>query len=96
MNTNIRMIGASLALALTLPLAACGEDAPADVPGSAVPSQSENRLIDDVTPSEQVETETDPTPQSSTGGGIPGQQAAPAGEDDGGSARGDVERPSAQ
>lgn len=70
---SIRILGASLALALTLPLAACGEDAPADVSNTAVPSQSENRLIDDVKPSEQVETETDPTPQSSTGGGIPGQ-----------------------
>ena len=70
---NIRMLGATLLLALAFPLTACGENPPADAPTTTpLPNVSEDRLIDGVVPSDQVETDTDPTPQSTTGGGIPG------------------------
>ncbi|RST80938.1 hypothetical protein EJC49_24330 [Aquibium carbonis] len=70
---DIRILGATVLLALTLPLAACGENPPADAPATTpLPNVSEDRIIDGVVPSDQVQTDTDPTPQSSTGGSIPG------------------------
>lgn len=78
--SSIRGLGAGLALVLMLPLAACGENPPADAPTTTpLPNVSEDRLIDGVVPSDQVETETDTTPQTSSGGGIPGHSPA-AGE----------------
>lgn len=70
---NIRMLGAAFLLALTLPLTACGENPPADAPTTTpLPNVPESRLMEGVVPSDQVETDTDPTPQSSSGGSIPG------------------------
>ena len=79
-RSNLRRLGASLALALVLPLAACGEDAPADAPDTLLPNRGEDRLIDGVTPADQVETDRDPTPQSTTGGDVPGYAPVDEGE----------------
>ena len=77
--SNTRILGVSLAFALVLPLAACGEDAPTDAPDSTLlPNRSEDHLIEGVGPPEQVET--DPTPQATTGGEIPGYAPVDQGE----------------
>jgi predicted small lipoprotein YifL len=79
MTSKTRILGASIALALLLPLAACGEDAPTDAPDSTLlPNRSEDHLIEGVGPPEQVET--DPTPQATTGGEIPGYAPVDRGE----------------
>jgi hypothetical protein len=73
-----RAVGAFLAVATVLPLAACGEDSP-DVSGeTALPTASEDQLIDAVDTAPQVDT--DPTPQAGTGGEIPGYDPVDKGE----------------
>ncbi|WP_187969398.1 hypothetical protein [Aquibium microcysteis] len=79
MKPKHRIPGAMIALALLLPLAACGEDAPTDAPESTLlPNRTEDRLIEGVGPPEQVDT--DPTPQATTGGEIPGYSPVDEGE----------------
>ena len=62
----------ALALALALPLTACGEDDTESVGDTFLPERSEDHLIDSVQPAEQPTTQRDLTPQATTGGEIPG------------------------
>jgi len=94
MKPKIRIPRAMIALALLLPLAACGEDAPTDAPDSTLlPNRSEDHLIEGVGQPEQVDA--DPTPQATTGGEIPNYAPVDEGEgsDAGDDAAADDERP---
>lgn len=61
-----------LLLAISL-LAGCGEDND-DTTGTALPERSEERLIENGAEPERVQE--DPTPQTSTGGEVPGYSPA--------------------
>lgn len=63
-----------LIFALAAPLTACGEEETEAVPDTLLPTRSEDHLIDAVKPAENVPVETDPTPQATTGGEIPGYE----------------------
>ena len=70
LRTPIRIC--ALALALALPLTACGEDDTEAVGDTVLPERSEDHLIDGVQPADQTTVQRDLTPQATTGGEIPG------------------------
>lgn len=82
-----RVAGTVFAMAVALPLAACGEDDTEAVGDTFLPNRSEEHLIDGVKPADQVVTERKITPQATTGGEIPGyspvdkNEGVPIGDD---------------
>lgn len=64
---------ALLSIPMMAILAACGEeDQAVDPGGDAAPTRSEERLIEGTQPADQTPVLEDTTPQTSTGGSIPG------------------------
>lgn len=69
-----RLRPAVIATATCILMAGCGEQEPGSAPESALPDRGEDKLISETLPPER--RDSDPTPQSGTGGTIPGYDPA--------------------